>query len=177
MIKSPPKKYNKGCKVARWRDIKKGKIDNKKPPKEEKEKNLCDAPLMARFKAFITDSFMLLMPLMYIVFYFVMGSREAFAEDKFHGWLYIFIPHLIIVVSFWYFKAQTPGMKAYEIAVVNTQSCKKPFAFRFVSRYIFMTLSIFLILPLFVPFLNKRRRTLWDILSGTCVKILPNETL
>ena len=163
--------------MARWRDVKKGKIEKHNHSQNATEKNICDATLMARFKAFITDSFMLLMPLMYIVFYFVMGSREAFAEEKLHGWLYIFIPHLIIVVSFWYFKAQTPGMKAYEIAIINTQSCKKPFAFRFVSRYIFMTLSIFLILPLFVPFLNKKRRTLWDILSGTCVKILPNETL
>jgi len=162
--------------VARWRDIKKGKITKSPHTKKTEEKNLCDAPLMARFKAFVTDSFMLLMPLMYIVFYFVMGSREAFAEEKLHGWLYIFIPHLIIVVSFWYFKAQTPGMKAYEIAIVNTQSCEKPFAFRFVSRYIFMTLSILLILPLFVPYLNKRKRTLWDILSGTCVKILPNDS-
>ena len=110
--------------MARWRDIKKGKIDNNKPFIDEKENNLCDAPLMARFKAFITDSFMLLMPLMYIVFYFVMGSREAFAEDKFYGWLYIFIPHLIIVVSFWYFKAQTPGMKAYEIAIIDTKIAK-----------------------------------------------------
>ena len=163
--------------MARWRDVRKGKIEKPIDTKDSAQQNLCDAPLMARFKAFVTDSFMLLMPLMYIVFYFIMGSREAFADDKLHGWLYIFIPHLIIVVSFWYFKAQTPGMKAYEIAIVNTQSCKKPFAFRFVSRYIFMTISILLILPLFVPYLNKRRRTLWDILSGTCVKNLPNDTL
>ncbi len=163
--------------MARWRDVKKGKLENSKESKSQEERNPCDAPLMARFKAFVTDSFMLMMPLMYIVFYFIMGSREAFAEDKFQGWLYIFIPHLVIVVSFWYFKAQTPGMKAYEIAIVNTQSCNKPFAFRFISRYIFMTLSIALILPLFIPYLNKRQRTLWDILSGTCVKVLPNDSL
>ncbi len=162
--------------MARWRDVKKGKAEKQQHSKTTSQKNPCDASLMARFKAFITDSFMLLMPLMYIVFYFVMGSREDFAADKLHGWLYIFIPHLVIVVSFWYFKAQTPGMKAYEIAIINTQSCKKPYAFRFVSRYMFMTLSILLVIPLIVPFLNKSRRTLWDILSGTCVKVLPNES-
>lgn len=162
--------------MARWRDIKKGKIDKSHNTQKTEEKNLCDAPLMARFKAFITDSFMLLMPLMYIVFYFVMGSREDFAADKFHGWLYIFIPHFIIVVSFWYFKAQTPGMKAYEIGLVNTQSCTKPLLFRLFNRYIFMTLSIILVIPLFVPYLNKKRKTLWDYLSGTCVKNTPNES-
>jgi len=161
--------------VARWRDIKKGKVEKVREAKTSEEKNFCDAPLMPRFKAFVTDTFMLLMPLMYIVFYFVMGSREDFAADKFHGWLYIFIPHLIIVVSFWYFKAQTPGMKAYEIALVNSKSCTKPFFFRLFSRYIFMTLSLLFILPLFVPYFNKNRRTLWDYLSGTCVKIAPNE--
>lgn len=163
--------------MARWRDVRKGKIEKPQDLQNTTEKNICDAPLMAGFKAFVTDSFMLMMPLMYIIFYFVMGSREAFAADKLHGWLYIFIPHLIIVVSFWYFKAQTPGMKAYEIAIVNTQSCEKPFVFQFVTRYMFITISILLILPLFVPYLNKRRRTLWDILSGTCVKNLPNDTL
>jgi uncharacterized RDD family membrane protein YckC len=163
--------------VARWRDVRKCKIEKPQDLQNTTEKNICDAPLMARFKAFVTDSFMLMMPLMYIIFYFVMGSREAFAADKLHGWFYIFIPHLIIVVSFWYFKAQTPGMKAYEIAIVNTQSCKKPFVFQFMTRYMFITISILLILPLFVPYLNKRRRTLWDILSGTCVKNLPNNTL
>ena len=161
--------------MARWRDVKKGKIHIPEAKSNSAEKILCNAPLMARFKAFITDSFMLLMPLMYIVFYFVMGSREDFAADKLHGWLYIFVPHLIIVVSFWYFKAQTPGMKAYEIAITNAKSCKKPLAFRFVSRYFFMTISIFLILPLIVPYLNKEKKTLWDMLSGTCVKVLPNE--
>ncbi len=161
--------------MARWRDVKKGKIQIPETKNNNAKKILCNAPLIARFKAFITDTFMLLMPLMYIVFYFVMGSREDFAADKLHGWLYIFVPHLIIIVSFWYFKGQTPGMKAYEIAVVNSQSCSKPFAFRFMSRYMIMTFSLLTIIPLFVPFLNKQRRTLWDILSGTCVKVLPND--
>lgn len=161
--------------MARWRDVRKGKRDKTQDRTHSTEKNFCDAPLMPRFKAFVTDSFMLLMPLMYIVFYFVMGSREDFAEDKLQGWLYIFVPHLIIVVSFWYFKAQTPGMKAYEIALVNSQSCTKPYFFRLFNRYLFMTVSLLLILPLFIPYFNKNRRTLWDYLSGTCVKIAPNE--
>jgi uncharacterized RDD family membrane protein YckC len=161
--------------VARWRDVKKGLLEKSKEATKSEEKSLCNAPLMPRFKAFVTDSFMLLMPLMYIVFYFVMGSREDFAADKLQGWLYIFVPHFIIVVSFWYFKAQTPGMKAYEIALINSQSCTKPYFFRLLNRYLFMTLSLLLILPLFVPYLNKNRRTLWDYLSGTCVKVAPNE--
>jgi uncharacterized RDD family membrane protein YckC len=159
--------------VLRWRDIKKGSIQKKNHPKIKV--NFCDASLMARFKAFITDSFMLLMPLMYIVFYFIMGSRESYAEDKLLGWLYIFIPHFIMVISFWYFKAQTPGMKAYEIALINSQDSEKPTIFPLVIRYIIMTFSLLSIILLFVPYLNKKRKTLWDIFSGTCIKASPNE--
>ena len=168
--------------MARWREIKKGNVapqsegKSKKAKKEEKA-NECNSLLMPRFKAFITDSFMLLMPLMYVVFYFVMGSREGFAEDKLSGWLYIMIPHMIIVISFWYFKGQTPGMKAYEVSIINTQSCTKPYFFRLFNRYVFMTLSIFLVLPLFVPYLNKRGLTLWDLLSGTCIKYKPDDLI
>jgi len=35
---------------------------------------------------------MLLMPIMYIVFYLVMGSREAFAEDRLLGWYILLFP-------------------------------------------------------------------------------------
>lgn len=168
--------------MARWREIKKGNgtpHSESKSKKAQKEKKAteCNSLLMPRFKAFITDSFMLLIPLMYIVFYFVMGGREEFAQDKLSGWLYIFIPHMIIVISFWYFKGQTPGMKAYEVAIINTQSCTKPYLFRLFNRYIFMTLSIFLVLPLFIPYLNRRRLTLWDLLSGTCLKHKPDELI
>lgn len=85
----------------RWRDVKQGKVE----PKEEKVKlapsNIPPiASIPDRMKAFITDSFMLLMPLMYFVFYIIMGSREEFAENMAAGWAYIFIPHFIIVMHF-----------------------------------------------------------------------------
>lgn len=158
--------------MTRWRDIKKGKIQAPKK-NDSSEKIIRNTLLTVRFKAFITDSFMLLIPLMYIVFYFIMGSRENFAEDKISGWLYIFIPHFIIVISFWHFKAQTPGMKAYEIELVNDiQIDKKPSVLQLFIRYISMTFFMFLVIPIFYPYFNKNNKTLWDICSKTYIKLL-----
>jgi uncharacterized RDD family membrane protein YckC len=135
------------------------------------------ANLMDRFKAFVTDTFMILMPLMYVVFYFVMGSREEFAQDKISGWLDIMLPHFIITVSFWYFKAQTPGLKAYELKIADNETQEKPTLVSLINRYVFTTLSILTILPLFIPFFNKNKKTLQDIVSNTYIKNSPNEII
>lgn len=165
--------------MSRWRDVKKGKIEQKqkKDKQVQENPNCCDALLMDRFKAFTTDTFMIMMPLIYLVFYFVMGSREEFAQDKMIGWIYIIIPHFIIVVSFWYFKAQSPGLKAYELSLVNSVTGKKPSLSALINRYVFTTLSIALILPIFLPYISKEKKTLQDIVSNTCIKNTPNENI
>jgi len=70
--------------MSRWRDIKKGKVTHKEV--KQKPLDFTIAPPVNRVKAFITDTFMLLMPLLYVVFYLVMGSREEFAEHMLAGW-------------------------------------------------------------------------------------------
>jgi uncharacterized RDD family membrane protein YckC len=163
--------------MARWRDVKQGKIEQEAVQKTEDTPSPCDAPLANRFKAFITDMFMLLMPIMYLVFYVVMGSREEFAQDKMHGWLYIIIPNLFLVVGFWFYKMQTPGMKAYEIEIVDSTTGKKPMLLWLINRYLFTFFVILLPILWFVPFLNKKRKTLQDYLSGTCIKTKPNDSV
>ena len=165
--------------MSRWRDIKKGKIEqNPKKDKTVQDKpSFCDASLTNRMKAFITDSFMVMMPLMYLVSYVVIGSLEEFAQNKMLGWLYILIPHFIITVGFWYFKAQTPGLKAYELSIVDSSTGEKASLSALINRYIFTTLAMILILPLFVPYLNKQKKTIQDIITNTCIKNTPNETI
>jgi len=71
----------------RFRDVKKGKVTpSQKSKKNSESSSLPFATNFQKTKAAITDSFMLLMPIMYIVFYLVMGGREGFAEDKLMGW-------------------------------------------------------------------------------------------
>ncbi len=150
--------------MARWREIKQGKI-----PKEEMKTQHLEsllAPLSIRVKAFITDTFMLLMPLMYIVFYLVMGSREEFADDMVEGWLYIFVPHFFITLGFWFFKGQTPGYRAYSIKVVDL-NLQRPSVDRLVIRYFVFGLSLLSVVALFLPLARKDRRSLHDLISKT----------
>ncbi len=150
--------------MSRWRDIKQGKTSLKK----EKKKSLkfTISPPINRVKAFITDTFMLLMPLMYIVFYLIMGSREEFAQNMLMGWIYIFVPHFFLITGFWYFKGQTPGYKAYDIKLVNTQ-LKSPTVFQLIIRYFAFVLSTVLVAGLFLAIARKDKKTLHDLISGT----------
>lgn len=161
--------------MARWRDVKNGKLSLRNKKVKTDEIQMIATPLSQRFKAFVTDSFMILMPLMYIVFYFIMGSREAFADDKISGWLYILVPHMIAVISFWYFKSQTPGMRAYELEIISTSANKSPSLIQLFIRYVSMTVLMFLIFPIFYPYINKTKKTIWDLLSQTYIKQLNNE--
>jgi uncharacterized RDD family membrane protein YckC len=165
--------------MSRWRDVKKGKIEEKEIKKSKKGNILIlkNASLMLRFKAFLTDTFMLTMPLMYIVTYVVMGSLQDFSANKVLGWLYIILPHLIIVSIFWYKKRQTPGMKAYDLIIVDSLTGKKPTLISVINRYIFTTVSLAFIFTWFIPYLNKSRRSLADFISGTIIQEIRNNNL
>ncbi len=151
--------------MPRWRDVKHGKISVKLKKTEEKN-SINYAKISDRLKAFLTDTFMITMPIIYIVIYFVMGSREEFKAHMGMGWIYILIPHFLIVVSFWTLKGQTPGMKAYNIKLTNHKR-KNPNFFQSTLHYILMPISILSIIGLLIAFFRKDRQTLHDILSGT----------
>lgn len=150
--------------MSRWRDVKHGKTDNKEV--KQKPISFTISPPVNRVKAFITDFFMLLMPLMYIVFYLVMGSREEFAQNMFLGWICIFVPHFFIIMGFWIFKSQTPGYKAYSIKLVS-DDLERPNIFQLVVRYFAFVLSTVLVAGLFLAIARKDKKTLHDLISGT----------
>lgn len=150
--------------MSRWRDIKQGKVQKKELKIEPLDFTI--SPPVNRVKAFITDTFMLLMPLLYIVFYLVMGSREEFAEHMLAGWIYVFVPHFFIIIGFWFFKSQTPGYKAYSIKLVDT-SLKRPSLLKLIVRYFAFALSTILVAGLFLAIARKDKKTLHDLISGT----------
>jgi hypothetical protein len=72
----------------RFRDVKQGKAKEiviEKPHSANNKWNYTSAGM--KIKAFLTDSFMLVMPIMYVVFYLIMGGREGFEEHKVMGWV------------------------------------------------------------------------------------------
>ena len=155
----------------RFRDLKKGKI-TKPQTKKKKKLDLHYANNKIKSKAAITDSFMLLMPIMYGVFYLVMGGRDGFAEDKLIGWIYILIPFLTVQTLFMYFgNGQTPGYRNYMLKIIDINSLEKPPLFSIIFRNIAMVLSIATIFGWLMMFFRDDNRGLHDFLSNTAVVI------
>ena len=158
----------------RWRDVKQNKV-TKKSVKEESKTLLPYASYMDKIKAFITDSFLLSMPIAYIVIYLVFGGREGFRDDMFMGWIYLLAPLGVIVILFYCIAGQTPGMKAYEIKVVDNKTGEKPSILLSFLRFFFFNVVLFSFIGIFFGFFREDKRGIHDILSGTSVIKAPNE--
>jgi uncharacterized RDD family membrane protein YckC len=163
----------KGVRMAkqRFRDIKQGKIKpQERSTKHKRSQEIILATNLQKVKAALTDSFMLLMPLMYIVFYLVMDGREGFAQHKLMGWLYILVPLILIQTAFMYLgSGQTPGYRAYNIRVVDSKSFDAPPLFALLFRNISMLLSLITVVGWLMMFFRKDRKGLHDLLSQTTI--------
>jgi len=153
----------------RFRDIKKGKVKEPEPKVKPTFQQENYASVGLKIKAFITDAFMLLMPIMYVVFYLVMDGREGFAEHRLAGWFYILIPLVIVQTIFLYRTGQTPGYRAYNITLIDENTKKKPSLFIILFRNLAAILSFFTILGWALMFFRKDNKTLHDLLSATAV--------
>ncbi|MCH9740101.1 MAG: RDD family protein [Epsilonproteobacteria bacterium] len=156
----------------RFRDIKQGKKSSNKTSqkKEKKQQDIPYATNGQKTKAALTDSFMLLMPIMYIVVYLVMGSREGFSENMLIGWAYILVPLITLQSLFMYFgNGQTPGYRAYDIRVVDSKTLSKPPLFSIVFRNMAMVLSLITFFGWLMMFFRKDKKGLHDLLSQTTV--------
>lgn len=162
----------------RFRDIKQGRVTPETYRKTGSQKTkYLRATLGNRLKAAITDSFMLLMPLMYIVFYLIFDNREGFAAHKLLGWIYILIPLIVIQVLFMSRskEGQTPGMRAYNLALVDLKTRKKPVTGVIIYRQMLTLLSL-VTFGWASMFFRKDRRTLHELLSHTTLDQLPDKS-
>jgi len=154
----------------RFRDLKHGKVTPPKASgKDKTSKAIGTYPdKRTRSKAFITDSFMLLMPLMYIVFYLVMGGREGFAANKLLGWIDILVPLVFIQIAFLAKTGQTPGMRAYNIRLADSQTLQQPTFGQIVLRQILAPFSR-LLFGWALLFLRPDHRLPHELLSRTAL--------
>jgi uncharacterized RDD family membrane protein YckC len=157
--------------MARWRDVKKGKIttQDKKQAKQEEiiNEDAC-APILDRVKAFITDMFMIMMPIMYITTYIIMDGKDDFQGNDMAHWVTMFI-YGAITVAFWKLKGQTPGFKAYELKLVSSKTKKIPDLVIVIFRYIMFLVSAITIVGALLPFFRQDKKTLQDVVTGTSV--------
>jgi len=160
--------------MARWRDTKQGK-----PPKQKKSKKQ-DKPQQAKeslpfasnidkAKAFLTDSFMILMPVMYIIIYVGFGNLQNVAQHRGATWAAVLGVLGLIVVLLYTIKGQTPGLKAYNLKVIDIQTKKKPSFISSLLRYLFFTLNFFTVIGLGYSFFRDDKRGVHDLLSGTAI--------
>ena len=153
----------------RFRDAKQGKIlPIDKKQKTNKQESLNFASKGDYFKAVLTDSFMLLMPIMYIVFYVVFGDRLEYAHHWQLGGLYIFAGLTIVESIFLILKGQTPGMKAYNLKLISLYTHQKAAPQLIIVRQI-LAKVIFLIWGWIVIFFRKDNRNLQDIILYTAL--------
>ena len=148
----------------RWRDIKKGK----KPEVKKAQESTPYAPIPPKIKAFLTDMFMIMMPLAYIVTYVIMNGKDDM-QSSLMARNSLWIVYGIIMILFWSIKGQTPGYKAYNLKVVDANTKEKPSLLKSLLRYIFFVISSTIIIGELIAFFRKDKKTLHDILSGTYV--------
>lgn len=156
--------------MAKWRDVKQNRVLEGKSTNFKTKSPKGDlASLPSRLKAFLLDTFLITTPILYIVIYLIMGSGEEFSQNRTMGWGIIFFLHSIIIFIFWLKNGQTPGLKAYDIKLVDYITKQRVSVIQVLVRYIttfFAVVSIFL---LFMPFFNKDKKTFQDILSNTII--------
>ena len=153
----------------RFRDLKKGKVKEIITEEPSSGHKRDYASTGSKIKAFLTDSFMLVMPIMYIVFYLIMGGREGFEEHMGLGWIYILVPLVIVQTIFMFKSGQTPGYRAYKLTLVDDTTGERPSLFIIFFRNLCAILSLFTLFGWVMMFFRKDSKTLHDLLSRTAV--------
>ncbi len=153
----------------RFRDVKQGKGKESVIEEVSSPSKWDYASSGSKIKAFLTDSFMLVMPIMYVVFYLIMGGREGFSEHKALGWVYILIPLVIVQTIFMFKTGQTPGYRAYKLTLIDDFTGEKPSLFIILFRNLCAVLSLFTLFGWVMMFFRKDSKTLHDLLSRTAV--------
>jgi len=120
-------------------------------------------------KAILTDTFMLMMPIMYFVVYLVMGSLQTFGQHRLMGWVYIFVPLVIAQTLFMAISGQTPGYRAYGLTLIDERTGSKPSWGIILFRNLCAILSALTIVGWLMMFFRKDSKTLHDLLSATAV--------
>lgn len=156
--------------MSRWRDIKQGnKTDSIEKEEVIQDESSSSASLGKRIKAFLTDSFLITTPIIYIVMYLVLGGGSGFAENRALGWGLILSIILFVIVFFWYIKYQTPGMKAYGLKIIKASNEERISLGQAIIRYLATLFAMASFFLMFLPFFNKDKKTFQDLISNTII--------
>lgn len=156
--------------MPKWRDVKQNRVQQEKKVDSIKESSKNgSASISSRLKAFLTDTFLITTPILYIVIYLIMGSGAQFAENRAMGWGIIFAIHATIILIFWLKNGQTPGLRAYELRLVDNITKQRVSVIQVIVRYVATLFAVISIFLLFIPFFNKDKKSFQDIFSNTII--------
>jgi len=156
----------------RFRDVKQGKTVEVAEKKKTSNPINHYVSVSLRIKAFLTDVFMILMPLLYFVIYVIMGSLQDASHEKLLSWIYALIPYIIIISIFMIKdKGRSPGMRSQSIQVVNSITLSQASTFTIIFRNMSFLLTLSVPFIWILPFFRKDNKTLHDLLSATAVVI------
>ncbi|TLD83577.1 RDD family protein [Helicobacter sp. MIT 11-5569] len=130
-------------------------------------KALFHAGFLERGKAQVIDTFMIYMPLLYVLTYGVIGSAQEFRDSSWAPFAGVLIYGSIVALLL-ALKGQTPGKKAYDLWVVRENGKKVTFIFALLRFFGFL-LSGTSIVGILLPLWRKDRKALHDILFKTIV--------
>ena len=155
----------------RFRDLK--KQSNKNNQINKKEQTVIPAYYIYRIKALIVDLFMIYMPIMYIMTYFVLDGKDDLQSSNIAPLIATTL-YGLIYAAFLSHSGQTPGKKAYDIKVVDSKTLENIGFFRSLSRFFAFLFTITTLFGLFLPLLRKDNRLLHDVLLSTTIVEIPN---
>jgi uncharacterized RDD family membrane protein YckC len=125
------------------------------------------ASFLARVKALVVDLFMIYMPILYIITYFVLGDKESFLSSDLAPLIAVSI-YAIISTILIAKNAQTPGKKAYEIFVLNNDNSKLSYLKSFI-RFLLFLFSATILFGLLLPLVKRDKKALHDVILNTKV--------
>ncbi|WP_455757053.1 RDD family protein [Sulfurimonas sp.] len=153
----------------RFRDLKKQSTKNNKT--KDTKPNVKYATYPDRIKAFITDMFMIYIPIMFIITYAMLNGKDDLQASEF-GPLFGTTMYGVVYAIFLSKLGQTPGKKAYEMKVVNYKTYQNIGFFRAFFRFFAFLFTASTLLGLFLPLFRKDKRALHDLLTGTVIVAL-----
>jgi len=151
----------------RFRNIKK---NNKKKITQEEKPKYMYSKYSFRIKAFITDMFMIYMPIMYVITYLVLDGKDEFQASELAPLMAVSLYGLIYAFLVSRF-GHTPGKKAYDMKIVDDKTAKNIGFFRALVRFIMFLFTAATLLGLILPFYRKDKKALHDLVCSTLVVI------
>ncbi len=149
----------------RWRKV---KNQNHIPSQKDEKNSFSPVSIIARFKAFIVDIFMIYIPILYITTYVILDGKEDFLNNDIAVFCDVFL--LGFILSIFFAKtSQSPGYKAYELKLLDKKTMKKPSFLRAFWRYFCFLLSGASVVGLIICFFRKDKQNLHDLISQTIV--------